>query len=160
MGLDSATKKAGETGGMRPVRLRHYEQTRGFLVQPMHQTRPFRTAALGEPLRQIHAGRLRPAKIDVRVLLPSRDIDLAFPTPVDASDAGQLQRTWLAHRNAQGQVLRHNLRMLRSTHGIDTTRVGVPSASSTSRAATASCTSDPVPIRITCGWPSEASAST
>ncbi|MGW7167241.1 winged helix-turn-helix domain-containing protein [Streptomyces sp. NPDC054884] len=77
------------------------------------------TAALGEPLRQIHAGRLRPAKIDVRVLLPSRDIDLAFPTPVDASDAGRLQRTWLAHRNAQGQVLRHNLLALRSTHGID-----------------------------------------
>lgn len=40
------------------------------------------TLAIGEPLRQIHAGRLKPAKVDVRVLLPSRDIDLAFPVPV------------------------------------------------------------------------------
>ncbi|WP_307028975.1 winged helix-turn-helix domain-containing protein [Streptomyces canus] len=75
--------------------------------------------ALGEPLRQIHAGQLKPAKIDVRVLLPSRDIDLAFPAPVDASVDGRLQRHWLAHRNAQGHVLRHNLLALRATHGID-----------------------------------------
>ncbi|WP_425581017.1 winged helix-turn-helix domain-containing protein [Streptomyces thermoalcalitolerans] len=78
------------------------------------------TLAMGEPLRQIHAGRLKPAKVDVRVLLPSRDIDLAFPTPVDdASAAGRLRRSWLAQRNAQGRVLRHNLLALRATHGID-----------------------------------------
>lgn len=80
------------------------------------------TLAIGEPLRQIHAGQLKPAKVDVRVLLPSRDIALAFPTSVDASagDADeQLRRRWLAQRNAQGQVLRHNLLALRSTHGID-----------------------------------------
>lgn len=78
------------------------------------------TLAIGEPLRRIHAGELKPAKVDVRVLLPSRDIDLAFPTPVDAPDEqGRLQRRWLAHRNAQGQVLRHNLLALRSSHGID-----------------------------------------
>jgi len=75
--------------------------------------------AIGEPLRQIHAGRLNPAKVDVRVLLPSRDIDLAFPTPVDPSVDGRLQRRWLAQRNAQGQVLKHNLLALRATHGID-----------------------------------------
>jgi hypothetical protein len=80
------------------------------------------TLAIGEPLRQIHTGQLKPAKIDVRVLLPSRDIPLAFPTTVDDSpdDADeQLRRRWLAQRNAQGQVLRHNLLALRSTHGID-----------------------------------------
>ncbi|MFF8944580.1 winged helix-turn-helix domain-containing protein [Streptomyces sp. NPDC014864] len=78
------------------------------------------TLAIGEPLRQIHAGRLKPAKVDVRVLLPSRDIELAFPAPVDAaSAAGRLRGRWLAQRNAQGQVLRHNLLALRSTHGID-----------------------------------------
>ncbi|WP_370268808.1 winged helix-turn-helix domain-containing protein [Streptomyces sp. V4I8] len=78
------------------------------------------TLAIGEPLRRIHAGELKPAKVDVRVLLPSRDIDLAFPTPVDApAEHGRLQRRWLAHRNAQGQVLRHNLLALRSSHGID-----------------------------------------
>jgi len=77
------------------------------------------TLAIGEPLRQIHAGQLKPARVDVRVLLPSRDIDLAFPAPVDASTDGRLQRRWLAQRNAQGQVLQHNLLALRATHGID-----------------------------------------
>ncbi|MDT9698757.1 GntR family transcriptional regulator [Streptomyces sp. P17] len=77
------------------------------------------TLAIGEPLRQIHAGRLKPAKVDVRVLLPSRHIDLAFPAPVDATAAGRLRRRWLAQRNAQGQVLQHNLLALRATHGID-----------------------------------------
>jgi hypothetical protein len=79
------------------------------------------TLAMGEPLRQIHAGQLKPAKVDVRVMLPSRDISLAFPTPVhgSADDDVQLRRRWLAQRNAQGQVLRHNLLALRATHGID-----------------------------------------
>jgi hypothetical protein len=83
------------------------------------------TLAMGEPLRQIHAGRIKPAKVRVRVLLPSRDIDLAFPAPADAAveadgvTGGRLQRNWLAQRNAQGQVLRHNLLALRATHGID-----------------------------------------
>ncbi|MFD8809980.1 winged helix-turn-helix domain-containing protein [Streptomyces sp. NPDC059627] len=75
--------------------------------------------ALGGPLRLIHAGRLEPAKIDVRVLLPSRKIDLAFPTAVDASAEDTVHDRWLAQRNAQGQVLRHNLLALRATHGID-----------------------------------------
>ncbi len=80
------------------------------------------TLAIGEPLRQIHAGRLKPAKVDVRVLLPSRDIDLAWPAPVDSTaDAADalLQSRWLAQRNAQGQVLQHSLLALRATHGID-----------------------------------------
>ncbi|MDQ0812631.1 hypothetical protein QFZ63_004345 [Streptomyces sp. B3I7] len=89
------------------------------------------TLAVGEPLRQIHAGRIKPAKVDVRVLLPRRDIPLAFPTPVaaagtDASAAAsaavadnEVHRRWLAQRNAQCQVLQHNLLSLRSTHGID-----------------------------------------
>lgn len=79
------------------------------------------TLAIGEPLRQIHAGRLKPAKIDVRVLLPSRDIPLAFPVPVEGrTDAERpVHDQWLLMRNAQGQVLRHNLLALRATHGID-----------------------------------------
>lgn len=79
------------------------------------------TLAMGESLREIHAGRTEPARVDVRVLLPSREIDLAFPTPtsVDPSADRRLQRRWLAQRNAQGQVLRHNLLTLRATHGID-----------------------------------------
>jgi len=77
------------------------------------------TLATGEALREIHAGRIKPAKVDVRVLLPSGDIELAFPAPVDASADSRLQRSWLANRNAQAQVLRHNLLALRATHGID-----------------------------------------
>jgi hypothetical protein len=77
------------------------------------------TLAIGEPLRRIHAGELKPAKVDVRVLLPSRDIDLAFPAPVDPAADGRLHERWLAQRNAQGQVLQHNLLALRATHGID-----------------------------------------
>ncbi|MFJ4581935.1 winged helix-turn-helix domain-containing protein [Streptomyces echinatus] len=77
------------------------------------------TLAIGEPLRQIHAGRLKPAKIDVRLLLPGRNIDLAFPAPVDADDGGLLHRRWLTQRNAQGMVLRQNLLALCTTHGMD-----------------------------------------
>ncbi|WP_179878896.1 MULTISPECIES: FadR/GntR family transcriptional regulator [unclassified Streptomyces] len=77
------------------------------------------TLAIGEPLRQIHAGRLKPAKVDVRVLLPSRDIDLAFPVPVEGGGDDWVHERWLAMRNAQGQVLQHNLLALRATHGID-----------------------------------------
>ncbi|MZD04711.1 GntR family transcriptional regulator [Streptomyces sp. SID5785] len=80
--------------------------------------------ALGEPLRLIYEGRMRPESIDVRILLPSRDIDLAFPVPVgDAAPDGDdpVHQRWLATRNAQGQVLRHNLRSLRTSPGIDVT---------------------------------------
>ncbi|MFI1421875.1 FadR/GntR family transcriptional regulator [Streptomyces sp. NPDC020731] len=79
------------------------------------------TLAVGEPLCRIHSGRLKPAKVDVRVLLPGRDIDLAFPVPVEGrdGDGGLLHERWLAQCNAQGQVLRHNLLSLRATHGID-----------------------------------------
>jgi biotin operon repressor len=76
--------------------------------------------ALGEPVRLIHEGRLRPESIDVRILLPSRDINLAFPISVDrGSDDDPVHQRWLAQRNAQGHVLRHNLNALRATHGID-----------------------------------------
>ncbi|WP_189323159.1 GntR family transcriptional regulator [Streptomyces flaveus] len=76
--------------------------------------------ALGEPVRRIHAGDLRPESIDVRILLPSRDIDLAFPVPVEGrGDDDPVHRRWLEQRNAQGQVLRYNLLALRASHGID-----------------------------------------
>ncbi|WP_274560107.1 winged helix-turn-helix domain-containing protein [Streptomyces spiramyceticus] len=78
------------------------------------------TIALGEPLRQIHEGRIRPETVEARILLPSREIALAFPTPVvDPTDDGPVHERWLAQRNSQGQVLRHNLLALRRSHGID-----------------------------------------
>ncbi|MET8132203.1 MULTISPECIES: winged helix-turn-helix domain-containing protein [unclassified Streptomyces] len=76
--------------------------------------------ALSEPVRQIHDGRIHPERIDVRILLPSREINLAFPISVD--DPGEddpVHERWLRQRNAQGHVLRHNLQSLRSSHGID-----------------------------------------
>ncbi|MFI9153051.1 GntR family transcriptional regulator [Streptomyces sp. NPDC053367] len=76
--------------------------------------------ALGEPLRRIHEGSISPESIDVRILLPSRKINLAFPVPVGGSgDDDPVHERWLAQRNAQGHVLRHNLQALRATHGID-----------------------------------------
>ncbi|MDF3300349.1 FadR/GntR family transcriptional regulator [Streptomyces tropicalis] len=76
--------------------------------------------ALGEPVRHIHEGRIRPESIDVRILLPSRNINLAFPISVDRdSQDDPVHQRWLAQRNAQGHVLRHNLTALRATHGID-----------------------------------------
>ncbi|MCW7942279.1 GntR family transcriptional regulator [Streptomyces hygroscopicus] len=76
--------------------------------------------ALGEPVRLIHEGRIRPRSIDVRILLPSREINLAFPVSVDSpGDEDPVHRRWLEQRNAQGHVLRHNLLALRSSHNID-----------------------------------------
>ncbi|MGJ5754929.1 winged helix-turn-helix domain-containing protein [Streptomyces puniciscabiei] len=77
--------------------------------------------ALGEPLRLVHEGRLRPERIDARILLPSRDINLAFPVSVDAGseEDDAVHQRWLAMRNAQGQVLQYNLQALRATHDID-----------------------------------------
>ncbi|WP_229925630.1 winged helix-turn-helix domain-containing protein [Streptomyces longispororuber] len=79
--------------------------------------------AVSEPIRQIHAGLLRPRSIDVRVLLPSSAITLAFPVPVEGEAEGErrrLHQRWLTQRNAQVQVLRHNLLSLRNAPlGID-----------------------------------------
>ncbi|MBY8340034.1 winged helix-turn-helix domain-containing protein [Streptomyces spinosirectus] len=76
--------------------------------------------ALSEPLRRIHEGRIRPDSITFRILLPSRDINLAFPVAVEGSgDEDTVHRRWLSMRDAQAQVLRHNLQAIRFTHGID-----------------------------------------
>jgi DNA-binding transcriptional regulator YhcF (GntR family) len=76
--------------------------------------------ALSDSVRQIHEGKIRPESIDVRILLPSRDITLAFPVSVDGrGDGDPIHQRWLVQRNAQGQVLQHNLQALRSLYGID-----------------------------------------
>ncbi|MFE4048798.1 GntR family transcriptional regulator [Streptomyces sp. YIM B13518] len=77
--------------------------------------------ALSEPVRHIHEGRIRPESIDVRLLLPSRRINLAFPVPVEGRDGtdGPVHERWLTQRNAQARVLRHNLLALRATHGVE-----------------------------------------
>jgi DNA-binding transcriptional regulator YhcF (GntR family) len=100
--------------------------TQAFAAQHVHIDVVCHTAetlmiALGESVRQIHEGTARPESIDVRILLPSRDIDLAFPRLVEEEQGEEdaVHQRWLAMRNAQIHVLRHNLQALRSTHGID-----------------------------------------
>ncbi|WP_320778879.1 winged helix-turn-helix domain-containing protein [Streptomyces sp. CRN 30] len=79
--------------------------------------------ALSEPLRMIHEGRIRPQSIAFRILLPSQDIDLAFPVPVAGRGAegadDPVHQRWLQMRDAQARVLRHNLNAVRSTHRVD-----------------------------------------
>ncbi|MFE7765799.1 GntR family transcriptional regulator [Streptomyces sp. NPDC057438] len=78
--------------------------------------------ALGEPVRRIHEGSIRPESIDVRILLPSRKINLAFPVPVEGrgtDDEDPVHKRWLDQRNAQIRVLRHNLLALRTSHQLD-----------------------------------------
>ncbi|WP_406726739.1 GntR family transcriptional regulator [Streptomyces sp. GD-15H] len=77
--------------------------------------------AVGEPVRLIHEGTIRPESIEFRVLLPSRKINLAFPVLVDedTGDDDPVHERWLSMRNAQAQVLQHNLQAVRATHGID-----------------------------------------
>ncbi|MEU1073303.1 MULTISPECIES: GntR family transcriptional regulator [unclassified Streptomyces] len=77
--------------------------------------------ALGEPLAAIHAGVFRPASVHVRILLPDRGINLAFPRPVrrSAADDRLVHERWLSQRNTQGIVLRDNLEALHIVEGID-----------------------------------------
>jgi hypothetical protein len=75
--------------------------------------------ALSEPLRLIHEGRIRPESIDFRLLMPSRDIELAFPVLVEDEEDDPVHQRWLQMRNAQARVLQHNLYAVRSTHRVD-----------------------------------------
>lgn len=76
--------------------------------------------ALAEPLRQIWSGRLAPRSVKVRILLPGRGLDLAFPRPADETeDAAQVHERWLHLRNIQGAALRHNLLSMGSRRGLD-----------------------------------------
>jgi DNA-binding transcriptional regulator YhcF (GntR family) len=78
------------------------------------------SAALGEQRRLVR--RTAPSKVTVRVLLPNRDIDLAFPRLVSNPDESDLvHQRWLMQRNAHGSVLRDHLHGLGSAHGVEVT---------------------------------------
>jgi hypothetical protein len=105
--------------GLSP-RLREALAARHVRIDVACHTTETLTAALGEPLRLIHDGRIRPDRIDVRILLPSRDINLAFPVLVEGRSVDDpVHRRWLEMRNAQGYVIRNILLALHATHGID-----------------------------------------
>ncbi|MFD0023384.1 GntR family transcriptional regulator [Streptomyces sp. NPDC058382] len=77
--------------------------------------------ALSESLTRIRAGELKPRSVKVRVLLPARDIALAFPRRAELLDGDEsVHERWLKLRNLQGQVLRQNLESLRSTSELGT----------------------------------------
>ncbi|MFJ2213233.1 winged helix-turn-helix domain-containing protein [Streptomyces sp. NPDC101062] len=64
-----------------------------------------------------------PATVTVRVLLPNRDIELAFPRSVSTTDthpdeSDLVHQRWLQQRNAHGTVLSDHLMGMRSA-GID-----------------------------------------
>lgn len=76
--------------------------------------------AIAEPLRLMRTGQLTPETVKVRLMLPSRDLALAFPRPAeDSGDSRPVHEHWLSLRNSHGRVLRSSLRALRTTRGID-----------------------------------------
>lgn len=75
--------------------------------------------ALSESLARITAGELRPNSVKLRVLLPGRDIDLAFPRrsePVEGDEA--VHDRWLDNRNLQAKVLLQSLEAVRRTSAL------------------------------------------
>ncbi|MFJ2651253.1 GntR family transcriptional regulator [Streptomyces sp. NPDC087420] len=81
------------------------------------------TAAIGEQRLRVQDRSVTPDGVRVRVLLPNRDIDLAFPRSVGTEDThpeeGDLvHRRWLQQRNAHGTVLRDHLTGMRN-QGVD-----------------------------------------
>ncbi|MFD3519225.1 GntR family transcriptional regulator [Streptomyces sp. NPDC058653] len=76
--------------------------------------------AFGEQCRLICTRKSVPATVKVRVLMPNRDINLAFPRMISSpEEADPVHRRWLQMRNAHGTVLRDHLRELGSAHDID-----------------------------------------
>ncbi|MDT0613932.1 GntR family transcriptional regulator [Streptomyces lancefieldiae] len=75
--------------------------------------------ALSEPIRMIYEGSVRPESIDFRVLLPARDIPLAFPVLVEGEEDAPVHQRWLQMRNAQARVLAHNLHGIRNARRVD-----------------------------------------
>ncbi|MFD3486489.1 GntR family transcriptional regulator [Streptomyces sp. NPDC058665] len=78
------------------------------------------SAAFGEQRRLIATRDSTPATVRVRVLMPNRDIDLAFPRMIgDPEEDDPVHLRWLKMRNAHGTVLSDHLRGLGAAHDID-----------------------------------------
>ncbi|MFF0450406.1 GntR family transcriptional regulator [Streptomyces sp. NPDC004609] len=76
--------------------------------------------ALAEPLTLIRTGRLSPRSVKVRILLPSRDLAMAFPRAVEESgDDRGVHQHWLSLRNSHGKVLVSSFEALRTVRGLD-----------------------------------------
>ncbi|WP_030545948.1 GntR family transcriptional regulator [Streptomyces albus] len=71
------------------------------------------TLAIAESIHLVHAGTARPERIELRLLMPGRNIDLAFPTATEGTDDDRVHERWLRQRNAQGMALTTFLGSLR-----------------------------------------------
>ncbi|MFJ2739376.1 winged helix-turn-helix domain-containing protein [Streptomyces sp. NPDC087440] len=123
----SPVTAAGDPEGARPQptvsalgpRLARAFEAEEVRIDTLSLTSESLLPAMAEPLRLIHENRLKPTSITARILLPARNIELAFPKGVEPSEATLVHQRWLQQRNAQGQVLRSSLRSLYRSHGID-----------------------------------------
>ncbi|MEU4683691.1 GntR family transcriptional regulator [Streptomyces xinghaiensis] len=71
------------------------------------------TLAVAESIHLVHAGTARPERIELRLLMPGRNINLAFPTATEGTDDDRVHQRWLRQRNAQGMALTTFLGSLR-----------------------------------------------
>ncbi|WSQ62851.1 GntR family transcriptional regulator [Streptomyces sp. NBC_01217] len=105
--------------GLGPRILGAFESDENVRIDALCLTAESLTLALAEPLQRIRAGRLSPSSVKVRVLLPARDLDMAFPRRTEPLEGDRaVHERWLALRNSQAHVVRHNLEALRSTRDL------------------------------------------
>ncbi|MEV5312804.1 winged helix-turn-helix domain-containing protein [Streptomyces sp. NPDC052610] len=79
--------------------------------------------AMHAPMALVESGAVRPESVEVRILLPHRDVRLLYPSPADGwgADAAvdeAVHRRSVAQYDAQLTVLRQYFRTLRADHGI------------------------------------------
>ncbi|MEU8891339.1 winged helix-turn-helix domain-containing protein [Streptomyces sp. NPDC048442] len=118
-GGDPATGRPQQTLSALGPRLTQAFSADDVRIDALSLTAESLMLAMTEPLKLIHENRIKPHSVTVRVLLPARNIELAFPKGVGPGEGGLVHQRWLQQRNSQGQVLKNNLNNLRRTHGID-----------------------------------------
>jgi hypothetical protein len=74
---------------------------------------------IARPVQDIHAGRLRPRQIKVRILTANTDVSHPLPAPRQEEDAERVRQLRLRDRNVYVNTLRSALASLHGTHGID-----------------------------------------
>lgn len=74
---------------------------------------------IARPVQDIHAGRLRPRQIKVRILTANSDVSPPLPAPRHEEDAERVRQLRLRDRNVYVNTLHSTLASLRETHGIE-----------------------------------------
>ncbi|MFF3322243.1 GntR family transcriptional regulator [Streptomyces sp. NPDC002889] len=116
---DSAVEEPQQTAAVLGPRVVEAFEARHVRIDAICLTAESLNLALAEPLRLAHTGRITPQTVRVRVLVPARDLNVAFPRPAEESvDEGAVHEHWLSRRNAHGKSLGLSLQAL-STRGID-----------------------------------------